>query len=209
MNLNATTVKLAGVGVLAFAVLVAVLFVADSCHREPGPKIPVETQATIDSLRFTAEAFRRMADSSQRIVVYDTIRSVVIQRVAAKAVETSARLGTTADSLARLAKDSAALWERAYNVRTMEADTLRLAVAQLDTALAYERNARRTLGMVYGADTLRRITTERVNADLQTAISHLQQPCRVLGPIPCPSRSVTLVLSVTAGAAAGYFLARR
>lgn len=190
--------------------LLAGVLTVKSCRPEAeAPKIPIETQVTIDSLRRTAEAFRRMADSSQRIIVYDTIRSVVIEKVAIATTKAGEKLGARADSIAAVARDSSALWESAYRVRTMEADTLRLAVSQLDTALAFERAARRTLGQVYGADTLRRVAIEHVNADLQDAINHLQQPCKVIGPIPCPSRSVTMVLSLVAGAAVGYIAPRR
>lgn len=167
-----------------------------SRHKGNEPKIPKETQETIDSLRVTKPAFDHTQDSIRRIVVYDTMQATRAQAAAEKARASAQAQQHRADSLAVVARtsaDSATAWHRAYDARTEEAVNLRTAFAEKDSAYRSERHARQALEVNYGADTTRRIAIEKVNKDLLQAIDRLEQPCRVLGPIPCPSRTVAAV----------------
>lgn len=193
-------------------VIIITIFALRSCHTTPGPKIPERTQREIDSLANAKPAFEHVRDSIIRIVVHDTIRATIVDRAAERTRVVAAQAEHRADSLATMARahtDSAILWRQAYDARTVEADTLRLAVAQKDSALRYERDARVGLSLLYGADTLRRVAVERVNADLVKAIKRLEQPCRIIGPIPCPSRTVTAIVVGSAAAVAGWEVGRR
>lgn len=172
-------------------------------RRPVPPKIDPATQHVIDSLRVTADGFRHQADSALGVVRIDTIRAAARVVTKTKVVADAAALGRLADSLARVA-DSAATWQRAYTVRTLERDTLQVALALADTALLFERDARGQLQLLYAQDTARRAALERVSAGLQRDIARLQQPCKLIGPLPCPSRTVTLI----AGAALGLVATR-
>lgn len=213
-----TESKLAGVGVTALAVLAGAICLAwffRSCQREPPPKIPPATQRSIDSLVITKPVFDSTQVAGRQQVARDTLVAVSHRRRAVQA-EASAQVSkATADSLAVAAEkikqtDSAVTaWKDAYQARTLEAESWRLAAVRNDSAYQSERRARLGLAQLYGADTLRRNAVERVNTELQTAILRLQQPCKVIGPISCPSRTVTMAVSLTAGAVIGFFAARR
>lgn len=193
--------------VLMVAVIaLAIGYLFKSCSRDPGEKIPARVTKTIDSLDRTAPGF----DSSQKAnitrVIHDTIQSTHFQE-AARNAEGRARLAQSrADSMALVAStaaDSATAWRGAYEARTREAEELRVSVAQKDSALARERGALLHLSDAYRADTLRRIAIESVNRDLRIAIARLEVPCRIIGPLRCPSRTTTAVLSAITGAAVG------
>lgn len=189
------------------AVVLLAIFALRGCHVTPGPKIPEATQHAIDSLAATKPAFQRATDSIIRIVVHDTVRAATVNRAAEQDVRLATQAEQAADSLARVAaahSDSAALWHSAYLARTQEAEALRRAVAEKDSAFQAERDARRRLMVVYASDTLRRVAIEKVNADLQKAINGLEQPCRIAGPVPCPSRTVVAVTTAVTAAIAGF-----
>lgn len=168
-----------------------------SRHKGNEPKIPKETQETIDSLRVTKPVFEHTQDSIRRVVVYDTVQATRAQAAAEKARASAKAQQHRADSLAVVAAtaavDSARAWHAAYDARTAEAEQLRTAFAEKDSAYRSERHARQALEVSYGADTTRRVAIEKVNKDLLKAIDRLEQPCRVLGPIPCPTRTVAAV----------------
>jgi PBP1b-binding outer membrane lipoprotein LpoB len=199
----------AGVVILALAIA----FLLKGCGTPDKPKIDTKTQKSIDSLNATKPQFEKTKDSIITVVVHDTIRAAAVDRAANQTVARAQVAEHRADSLAAVAQqhsDSAILWHNAYDARTVEADTLRKAVAQKDSAFQAERLAFVNLSALYGADTLRRIATEKVNLGLQNDIKKLQQPCTVpgtFGKIPCPSRTVTLVL--TAAAVEGIHIAAK
>lgn len=204
--------KLAGAGLGIVAVIAAVLGLAwffGSCQPEPGPKIPVKTQKSIDSMNTTKPAFDSTQRAGQQKVARDTLRATAHKAQATQAEATANFAKITADSLAitaaraRSADSAAAAWKDAYDARTREAEAWHVAAVRNDSAYRAERDARLTLMTVYSADTLRRQATERINGELQKAIAKLQQPCRIVGPIPCPNRTVTMVISATLGAVAG------
>ncbi len=177
-----------------------------SRHKGNEPKIPIETQRTLDSLKETSWEFKHQKDSIIRVVVYDTVQAIRAETAARQARARAQTEQHRADSLAMVARtstDSASTWRQAYEARTAEAVELRTTVAAKDSAYRFERDARQALSVLYGADTTRRIAIERVNADLVKAIARLEQPCRVIGPIPCPSRTASAILAGTLGAIAG------
>jgi hypothetical protein len=190
-------------GVVIAVLLLVWLF--KSCQPAPQPKIDPKTQKSIDSLDATKPGFEKTKDSVITIVRHDTIFAKAVNGSAERSKASAAATGRLADSLAavaRLAKtaaDSAARWHAAYDERTKERDTLLVTVAKKDSVIRYERDARIGLGILYGADTLRRIAIEKVNEGLKKDINKLQQPCTVpgtFGKVPCPSRTVTMVVSV-------------
>lgn len=214
---NKGKAKLAGVGAAVAVIIAIALGLAwffRSCQKEPGPKIPPRTQRSIDSLVITKPVFDSMQHAGQQQVARDTTRAISYRRQAQQAESSANFSKVTADTLAATAErikaaDSAATaWKAAYEARTREAESWHLAAIRNDSAYQAERDARLTLGSLYGADTLRRIATEKVTTELQDAIKHLQQPCRVIGRIPCPSRTVTFVLTAVAAGTAGYLAAK-
>lgn len=204
--------KLAGVGlalvsIIAVALLLAWLF--KSCQREPPPKIPVKTQRTIDSLQNTKTTFDSSQTAGKQKVARDTTRAVTHHAAAVQAEASANFSKLTADSLAvtaahaKTADSAAAAWKDAYDARTREAEQWHAAAVRNDSAYQAERDARIAAVSLWAADTLRRHVTEQVNLDLRKAIDKLQQPCKIIGPIPCPSRTVTMVLSAAAAGTAG------
>jgi hypothetical protein len=199
-------VKLGLLGVII--AILALGYVVKSCQRpsDPSEKIPPATQRTIDSLTRTKPAFDSVADSLRVRIIHDTVQSVQLQEAAARSATRARDAQARADALAEaahVAQDSTAAWRRAYEARTAEAVALRETVRNDSLAIGREVDARRALALAYGADTLRRVAIERVNADLSAVIERLDVPCRIVGPIPCPSRTTTAVLSAIGGAVAG------
>jgi len=196
----------AGLVVVIVALSVALAF--SSCPR-PDPesgKIPAELEKTADSLEATRPAADDRRDSVVRVVVVDTARARKAEALAKAAKLEAEGSRKQADSLARLAStsaDSAALWRQAYERRTEEADQLRTANAAADSALQAERSARVNLqGLFNAAEARRRTAEEVVIPGLRQAIAQLEKPCRIVGPIPCPSRKTSAVLATAATVAA-------
>jgi hypothetical protein len=193
------------------AVIIAALafgYMMKSCARPNGPeKLPPAIASTIDSLDRTKPDFTHKQDSIRTVVVRDTVASERYKAAARRLEVTAVAQGARADSLARLAgqqNDSAAAWRTAYDARTLEASQLRSTVSQLDSAFQSEKNARQSLAVAYGADTLRRIAVEQLNAGLRKAVDDLERPCRFARFISCPSRTTTGVVSAIVGAGAMY-----
>lgn len=192
------SVKWPMAAVIVVAAVFAAAWIFRSCAPEPAPKIPPALQRQLDSLAATATAFEHEKDSLSKIVRVDTVHTIIVNKQAEATKAQAVSLGAKADSLAteaRKAQDDADLWEQAYKYRTEERDSLQSAYTQKSNALDSEIEARRKLTVLYVADTLRRNSFEQANAGLQTAISKLEQPCRLLGPIKCPSRTVTMVVT--------------
>jgi hypothetical protein len=202
-----------GGGTLLAALIIGLLvFGHCGSDNRAKPKIDPETQALIDSLKTTRPAFDKTRDSIITIVRHDTIFAKATNASAERSRANAVAAGHVADSLAvaaRVAKDaadSAAKWQLAYNERTRERDTLLITIVKKDSVIRYERDARLGLGLLYGADTLRRKRTEVANERLVADIAKLEQPCRVpgtFGKVPCPSRTVTGILSAGLGYLAG------
>lgn len=197
--------KVLGLGGVVAVVLGLAWFFA-SCRPEPQDKIPPEVARRIDSMDVTRPAFDSTQAAGRSAVARDTVFATVFKVRADTSARVAARARITADSLAEIARvkdSSATAWKAAYEARTEEATEWRATAFRNDSAYRSERSARLGLAALYGADTLRRQATERINADLRRAIDRLEVPCRIVGPIPCPSRTVTMVLAGVGGAFAG------
>lgn len=182
---------------IAIAIL-AIGFVVKSCD-DPSPlKLPPAIVKTIDSLDTTKPAFDAEQDSLRKAVAGAAERAMRY-KLAAEAFQGRTRAAEAlADSLARVAQatnapDSA--WRKAYDARTVEAVGLRRQVALTDSAYRSEHAALMKLSIAYGADTLRRISVEKLNAGLRQTIEELERPCKFLKYVSCPSRTTTGVVS--------------
>lgn len=158
------------------------------------PKVPADVQRVLDSLSVTAASAQKRADSLLRLVGRDTARVRVIQYRVDTLLVSLQNIESIADSLASVGK-----YEAAYRAARLATDTLHVVVDSLQAALGAERMARSRLLMVYTADTLRRSRTEQVNVRLQETIAQLEKPCRVIGRVPCPSRTVSFTGGVLLG----------
>jgi hypothetical protein len=168
----------------------------------PGP-IPAPDQHTLDSLAITKPVFDSTTHAlAERETIY--VARVDTVRVRIHALDTAARrLQTLADSLAGVAQaahDSGS-WRAAYDARTEEADTLRRAIAQRDTAFDFEHRAR------LDADQRADILTHRltVSEDLNTRLAddvRRAAECRWLW-FKCPSRMRVAVVAGAVGATVG------
>lgn len=197
---------LGGAGLLAAGL--GVVLAWQSCRGPDGPKIPPEVSRRIDSMTVTRPVFDSTQAAGRVMVARDTTAALVAHMRAQHSRDSALLVSALADSLAEVAAralsadSAAAAWMLAYEARTEEAKRWRRSSDSLESAYQSERSARLTLSGLYGADTLRRIATERINADLRKAISKLEVPCRIVGPVPCPNRTVSALLGVVAGAAA-------
>lgn len=218
---EALKTRLAGVGV-TLAVIVAVAFglayMFRSCQPEPPPKIPPKTQKSIDSLEITKPAFDSAQHAGQQKVARDTTVAIGHKARANEAEASANFTKITADSLAaaatraKNAEDAAAAWKEAFDARTREAEKWHLAAIRNDSAYKAERDARIAAVNLWVTDTLRRHAAEVVNTELRDAIKKLEQPCRVpgtFGKVPCPSRTVTFVLTAVAAGTAGVLAAKQ
>jgi len=203
MNTNLIKLGLAGV----IAVIIALAFGLRGCHADPPPKIDPATQKSIDSLTTTQPTFDSTQHAIAQAVARDTIVTVIHDKASNVALAEARTAQARADALAieaGRAVDSATAWHRAYDARTEEAGKLRGALAEKDSALTSARSAFSRLAGAYSADTLRRLAIERVNKGLADDIAKLQQPCRIIGPVPCPSRTIVALASGVGGAFLGY-----
>lgn len=194
-----------GLGVIIAAL--AVGLVLKSCQRSPDPanKIPPSLAKTLDSLDVTKPTFEGRRDSVLRVVTIDTAAAARAQRLAKASRDSAEGFRKRADSLAALASvyaDSTFIWRQAYEARTEEAEQLRRSIDSTESALQSERNARASILTSWRESEARRAELERANAGLRTAIAQLEKPCRILGPIPCPSRTVSAVGGVVIGVVA-------
>lgn len=189
---------LAGAAVLAGLALLSL-----TCGKDDDAgKIPAELERKADSLAASRPAFEERRDSVVQILVRDTLESRRLARAAKAARDSAEGSRLRADSIAALAssqRDSAALWRAAYDARTQEAEQLRRSLDSAQAARAAELLARAELTRLWGeAERRRQLAEETVIPGLRDAIARLEKPCRLLGPIPCPSRRA----SALAGAAA-------
>ena len=189
---------------MVLLIVVSALLIFRSCRRaeDLADKLPPAVVTRIDSLDRTKPEFQARTDSILRVVIFDTARAVAFRRAEERAKLAASSAERRADSLAKLAT-TAQEWHAAYDARTSEADTLKMALARADSVAEAERSARRSLAVAYEADTLRRVALDHLTQDLRDAIKKLEKPCRVVGPIPCPSRSASAGLALLAGALAG------
>jgi hypothetical protein len=196
----------AGVGLL---VLVIIAVAIARRFHDSGNVVPQREQHTIDSLHDRKPGFDSAAAAGRLQVIHDTVRSVVYRTEVKRVMVAAAADRTIADSLTQLAArattaaDSATQYHAALDVRTREADSLRVAVAFSDSAWQYERDARIGLGILYAADTLRRVALEQLNVRLAHDVVTAGQ-CRILWVAACPSRKQALIGGTLLGAAAKY-----
>lgn len=193
-----------GLAVIAGALAIGLVF--KSCQKpDDSGKIPAPLERKLDSLAITAPSHQDRQDSIIRVVVEDTVaaRRHAAAASAAKRDAEASRL--RADDLERQARsraDSALLWRQAYEARTEEAVGLRSSLASSDSALASERSARAAALAGWRSETARRMSIEDANQGLRSAIERLEKPCRIVGPIPCPNRTVAFVGGVALGVVA-------
>lgn len=190
--------------VAGLAVLVVALSIAlgiKSCEKPPEPKIPPALQAKLDSLTETRKPFEQARDSVIRIVVHDTVAAAGSNARSEAAVAAAATSQHEADSIARVAAlhaDSAALWREAYEAQKRTDDSLRVALAAKDSAYRFERAARISLLGVVHRDSLRLSSMQDAQDRLVRRISELEPPCKVIGPIKCPSRKAVMLATAAA-----------
>lgn len=202
MNLSSVTSIKWTLPMVVIAILGAGLAFKSCQKPTPTDNLTPPEHKTIDSLKNTQPTFAKTQDSIIHIVVVDTQHAAVSRKAEIAAKASAARAEHRADSIAAIAS-SMADWKSAYDARTQETVGLKLAVQHADSIAADERDARIKLSTAYGADTLRRVAIEKLNVGLVKTIGELQRPCKIVGPIPCPSRTVTAVLSGIGGAIAG------
>lgn len=197
---------LIGASALLLVLVVIAGLVARRFHGS-GNTVPPREQHTIDSLRDRKPAFDSAAAAGRLQVIHDTVRAVVYRSVVKRVLVAAAADRTIADSLTQLAArattaaDSATRYHAALDARTREADSLRVAVAFSDSAWQSERDARIGLGLLYGADTLRRVALEQLNVRLAHDVATAGQ-CRILWVAACPSRKEVFIGGTLLGAAA-------
>lgn len=193
-----------GLAVIAGALAIGLVF--KSCQGpDDSGKIPEKLERKLDSLAVTAPAHQDRQDSIIRVIVVDTIAARRHAAAASAAKRDAEGSRQRADELARQASaeaDSARLWRQAYEARTEEAAGLRVSLAQTDSALAAEKSARAAALVGWRSETSRRMALEDANQGLRAAIARLEKPCRIVGPIPCPNRTVSFVAGVTLGVVA-------
>lgn len=177
--------------------LAAALVASHWPRSEAGEKVPASIAKTADSLKVTRPAADNRRDSLVRSAAADTMRAVRAERLAKAARDSAERFRKAADSAAALARvygDSAFLWRDAYENRTAEAGQLRTALDSAEAGNRAMTSAAASLRLAWlDADARRRQAEEVVIPGLERAIRQLDQPCRIVGPIKCPSRRVSFV----------------
>lgn len=188
--------------VVVIAVLIIAWWVRSCFTPDTKDKVPPELQRKLDSLDATKAEFERARDSVSKTVRVDTVRSVITNKGADASKASAEQLLREAEVLAEQARqsaDSAKLWHAAYDKLKESNDSLRVAFVKKDSAFQAERDTRRSLTVLYVADTLRRHQIEEANIGLRDAIRKLEKPCKI-GFVKCPSRTVTMVVTAVSTA---------
>lgn len=191
------------------AVLIVVLAIVVWLRPAPNP-IPDREHTTLDSLAATAPIY-----TAQRETVF--VRETTFVRQSNAKAAQSLIAARTADSLrqvaigleraAQAAGDSSSRWFRVADVRRVENDSLRSANAGLSAALVDLSAARLAADDRATAAERRLAATSDLADRLARDLKH--GDCRVLFVLNCPSRRGVAVLSLSAGIAGGYYIARR
>jgi hypothetical protein len=187
---------------LLLALAVVMIFKTCGTGSPPGEKIPPPLQRSIDSLDRTGATFKKALDSLVRLVAIDTARAATYRAAERRAKAVADAAQHRADSLAAEAETNQQ-WRSAYDARTTEAVGLRKSLWLADSTADAERSARLTLSIAYHADTLRRLTIEKVNKGLRETVDRLEAPCRIVWRVPCPSRTTSAGLGVLSGVLGG------
>lgn len=99
----------------------------------------------------------------------------------------------TAKQAAVTVRDSIEMWRTRDSLHVAETLQLRIAKDSADArADSAEANAKRWQIIAEGSN--------RINAQLRKDLAHSEQQCRILPFVPCPSRTVALVIGVAGGA---------
>ncbi len=199
----------------ALVTVIAVLAIAlgvKSCERPPEANIPPALQKTLDSIAAVAPVVAAHRDSVIKIVVRDTTKARIQAARADSVLRVADAARGIADSLAALARqraDSAALWHQAYDAERLAGDVVRRALASKDSAYRVEAtNTIRLLGQMH-LDSIWANGLASANSSLVSRIRQLEAPCRVVGPIPCPTRTQTMVATAILAVAAQNVATRR
>jgi hypothetical protein len=173
----------------AFAVLAIVLL-----WPRPTPLPPAE-RATVDSLIATKPDYRRRVDTLTKVDSDAARQSRVNAARARQAVRTADSLRGAAIGWQRVADaegDTSTAWKATALAYRAEADTLRVGVHQLDSALTAQTAAHAAADRRAREAEQRAAALESLNARLARDLQHAAPPCRVLW-LRCPSRKLAYV----------------
>lgn len=183
-----------------------------TCGPEPetpatlAPKVEAHRVASaIDSVRLLAvrEEARRAARAETAAVVRARAaeRSAVAHRRLADSLAAEARAAVTL-------ADSARGWQEAYLARTVEADSLRVVVAEERTARAH---ADTQVALYMRADSTHERRHARADSLLRAAVAVANEAgkCRILGLVRCPTRKAAVIGGVVVGVFVGSGAAAR
>lgn len=191
--------------VLAFAAGAVVLWRSD--HQPPA--LPPALATRVESLTITRPLDSARIDSLRRAAAVSGQAARAAAARAATIEASAAQLQQRADSLAQIAaqRDSAAAWRVAYLARTEQADSLHAANDSLHAAI--HQLAADTLAQALHIASLERRnrSLEALNADLVRATARAGQ-CRLVGPIPCPSRGAVAVTTIVVLESARFALGK-
>jgi hypothetical protein len=208
-------------GAALLAALLGVLFLKDcGGRRDDAPLLADSVRALSDSLARSDSAHRAREAELRRRAAIDSARAAAAESHAARLRQSARAEGVRADGLAAQAAralslaDSAVLWMRAYEARTVERDTLLVAMDSLGVALTAERASGVLLRAAADTASARVVALERSSRELRAAVAEAERrlargDCQipVLG-VRCPSRRVVFVVGVGLGLAGGIALAR-
>lgn len=180
----------AGVG--GFLVLAIVLISEWWPHPMP---LPPAEQTTVDSLVATKPDYRRRVDTLTRVDSNAVQQSRVNAARARQAVRMADSLRRVAIDWQRVADaqgDTSTAWKATALAYRAEADTLRVGVHQLDSALTAQTAAHAAADQRAREAETRTAALEDLNARLTKDLHRADAPCRVLW-LKCPSRKLAYV----------------
>jgi hypothetical protein len=163
-------------------------------------KVPPALTTRVDSMRITAPSY---AASQESLTVAASAAVATAARHAARATVHRANADRSAQRADTLARDT--LWRAAYEARTAEVVQLRDAFVAESLRADREVEARVLAERRADAAELRVAALTNLNNDVYRTLQRATE-CRVIGPIPCPSRTVVAVGGVIVGAGAVLWL---
>lgn len=189
-----------------FTLLIGSLVIAGLVY-DPDAQPPIlPAVKTADSLVQTRPAFQAAVDSSVRSAVQKGEGSVRASGRARVAQASADSIRAVADSLAAEARrgdSSATAWERAHAARKDEADSLRVALRNVQAATDSARLEADEWKGIYLRVAARNMVLERNTARFASAVAGMEPKCKI-GPVPCPSRTATGIVAFGLGVALSF-----
>lgn len=185
-------------------ITVAIVFaIAGRCTAPDPAPLPAKTQARLE--RHTIETRVDSVEIRRLLRERDRAEAEVQEQLSISVQAGAAAMWSkkTADSLRAIAEiatsatDSARAWHAAYDARTLEADSLESANAQLNAAITTSQREAAVIDSISHVWAGHAARSDTLILEL-LPLAQRGDRCRILGLVKCPSRKQTAIAAAVA-----------